>query len=207
MLVGLIKIFPLTFVSFFPLLAFHSKWRWQSFRTFLKEEKKSWFNISRSTIQWRVCWCVLNLFSRLLGNRVPSSASNVQRKVSATLLFRKPLNSIKNCRFKLLLISQTIQKIKRDLNFYQSIFFSFLFASELLMPKFENSTRILQFIFASWWLSVTFCWNEVLTILITSASTWSSARQSPFDLWLFCLRGLIHHKPFWRHHVKPVTFG
>ena len=75
------------------------------------------------------------------------------------------------------------------------------------MPKFENSTRILQFIFASWWLSVTFCWNEVLTILITSASAWSSARQSPFELWLFCLRGLIHHKPFWRHHVKPATFG
>ena len=50
-------------------------------------------------------------------------------------------------------------------------------------------------------------WNEVLTILITSASTWSSAQQSPFELWLFCLRGLIHHKPFWNINAKPATFA
>ena len=28
----------------------------------------------------------------------------------------------------------------------------------------------------------------------------------PLTCGCFCLRGLIHHKPFWKHHAKPATF-
>ena len=28
----------------------------------------------------------------------------------------------------------------------------------------------------------------------------------PLTCGCFCVRGLIHHKPFWKHHAKPATF-